>query len=256
MNKQCLLLLSSWFDNYVQGFSSEDLVQQRNMDLKKEHTLRVMENITLIGQSLSLTGEELALAKVVALFHDLGRFEQFKKYGTFKDGKSENHALLGVKVLENSQILDCLSQPEKEIVYQAVRQHNVCQLPVDLPEKVLFYSRLIRDADKLDIFKLLTEYYEERENNPNPALEELPDTYQYSAKFVQDILQERKIRYEEVRSFQDMTLLRLSWIFDLNFPYTKEKVQEGKYLEKFIRSLPKTPEIQEVYHYLNNYLNR
>lgn len=254
MDKDCLDTLFSWFNSYVEGFLLGDSVQQRNIQLKKEHTLRVVKNILALGESLCLSQDQLTLARIIALFHDIGRFEQFQKYGTFKDGRSENHALIGVRVLEENKVLFSLGQLEQQIVYAGIKYHNICDLPTDLPQNTLLYAKLIRDADKLDIFKLLTEYYEERENNPNPALEELPDTNDYSRNFVQDILQHRNLRYDEVKSFNDMTLLRLSWIFDLNFSYSLEKVRAAGYLEKFIRSLPATPEIKEIHQYLQEYL--
>ena len=71
--------LKIWFGAYIRRFSSEDPIVQENIDLKAEHTRRVCDAIKDIGASLSLKDEELCLAEMAALLHDLGRFEQFRR---------------------------------------------------------------------------------------------------------------------------------------------------------------------------------
>ena len=45
-------------------------------------------------------------ARAAALLHDAGRFQQYAEYKTFSDALSEDHAELGVKVIQNSGLLD------------------------------------------------------------------------------------------------------------------------------------------------------
>ena len=45
----------------------------------------------------------MRIAEAVALLHDVGRFEQYKRYGTFNDRKSVNHAALGVEIMKKNR---------------------------------------------------------------------------------------------------------------------------------------------------------
>ncbi|MBN2350648.1 MAG: HD domain-containing protein, partial [Bacteroidales bacterium] len=90
--------LQEWFINYVQTFYNRKTEIQQNIVLKKEHTHRVCKEIVAIGQELKLNNDELQLSEIIALLHDVGRFEQYARYRTFMDSKSENHAELGVKI--------------------------------------------------------------------------------------------------------------------------------------------------------------
>ena len=86
------------------------------------------------------------------------------KYKTFKDSESENHALLGVKILKKTGVFSRLSLKENDIILKAVEYHNLIEIPgcAESSKELLFYSKLIRDADKLDILKLICEDYKER----------------------------------------------------------------------------------------------
>ena len=109
MNARTLLPeLKIRFQKYVQQFSSDDPVVQQNMDLKAEHTRRVCEAVKDIGSSLDLSKDDLCLAEATGLLHDIGRFAQYSRYRTFSDDRSENHALLGVKVIEANRFLEDL----------------------------------------------------------------------------------------------------------------------------------------------------
>jgi len=102
--------LKAWFDAYVAAFTSENGELQRNFDLKKEHTARVCTEILALGRRLGLDAGQLRMAEITALFHDLGRFEQYARYGTFADSRSVDHARLGVQILREKKILDGLEE--------------------------------------------------------------------------------------------------------------------------------------------------
>jgi putative nucleotidyltransferase with HDIG domain len=105
ISKKSLNELKAWFSNYVRTFYDENPEVQQNIVLKEEHTLRVCSEIVAIGQDLELNQNELRLAEIIALLHDIGRFEQYRNYGTFSDSRSENHAELGVKIIEREDLL-------------------------------------------------------------------------------------------------------------------------------------------------------
>ena len=133
MNAQTILpRLKAWFEDYICLFSSEDAIVQENVDLKKDHTLKVCETILDIGGSLDLSRDDLCIAEAAALLHDIGRFEQYKKYRTFSDYRSEDHAALGVRVIKDNQVLRGLEPVTYEIIVRLVGYHNRASLPEGL----------------------------------------------------------------------------------------------------------------------------
>jgi len=83
LSKKSVADLKKWFTSYVQTFKYKDLELQQNIDLKKDHTRRVCEEIINLGEQLGLNEDELRLAEIIALLHDIGRFEQYARYKTF-----------------------------------------------------------------------------------------------------------------------------------------------------------------------------
>jgi hypothetical protein len=259
MRKEDLNFFRKWFSDYVKDFSSADSLIHDNIEMKIEHTAKVCENILLIAKSENIGKEGCKLAVTIALFHDLGRFEQFVKYKTFKDSESENHALLGIKILRSKGILARLSRKEKSLILKAVEYHNLKEIPgckIDSKE-LLFYSKLIRDADKLDILRLISENYDEKGKVLNSALDVyLPDTTGYTESIITDILNNKMAELKDVKNLNDMRLLRLSWVFDCNFPATFSILKRHRYLDKIICSMPETEEFVIIRKHLGDYLNK
>jgi HD superfamily phosphohydrolase YqeK len=258
MQNEDLDLFKKWFLDYVDQFSSSEVFIQENIKLKIEHTARVCENILLLAKAEKVGEEGCRLAEAIALFHDLGRFEQFMKYRTFKDSESENHALLGVKILKNTGILSRLPLKEKNIIMKAVEYHNLMEIPgcAENSREFLFYSKLIRDADKLDILRLVSEDYKKEEKFRNPVLElNVPDTPGFSKNVVTDILNNRMAKLADARNQNDVKLLRLSWIFDINFPATLALLKQHGYLDMILSSMPETEEMQIVRKHLEKFLD-
>lgn len=257
MQKEDLDFFRKWLLDYVSQFSSPDSFIQDNINLKFGHTERVCENILLLAKTEKMEDKGCRLAETIALFHDLGRFEQFMKYKTFKDSESENHALLGVKILKKTGVLSRLSLKENDIILKAVEYHNLIEIPGCAGSKeLLFYSKLIRDADKLDILKLICEDYKEEEKCRNRALDfNLPETPGCSESIVKDVLNGRMAKMGDVRNQNDVKLLRLSWIFDINFPATFTILKKHKYLDTIISSMKEAEEVHIIEEYIESCLN-
>jgi hypothetical protein len=102
--------------------------------------------------------------------HDTGRFEQYARYKTFVDSQSVDHAVLGVGILEKNEILCSLDEPTQDFILRTIRYHNRAILPREETETCLFFTKLLRDADKLDILKVVTDYYSQQNGNRNGAL--------------------------------------------------------------------------------------
>lgn len=256
MKKEDFLKLRFWFQDYVRSFYSEDPFITQNVLLKEEHSFKVCENASQIAISEKMDEENYYLALVIALLHDIGRFEQISRYRTFNDRISENHALLGVKILEAEGPLTFASAEERYIILMAIKNHNLRNISDDVDGKALLHARLIRDADKLDIYKILTDYHVTKAISPNPVLEHgLPDVPVYSRHLIQDIFNNKIASTDGVTTCNDMNLARLAWVFDLNFTETFRLVKEKGYIEKLIDTLPHNNEINAVQDHLQKYID-
>ncbi len=252
IGKECLSDLKNWFANYASTFRCDDTDVRQNIDLKEMHTMRVCGEILHIGEKEGLSDDELRLAETIALFHDVGRFEQYARYRTFMDWKSENHAELGAKILEKHGVLDSLDIAAKDIVLRAVKHHNRPSLPREESDSVLLFSKLIRDADKLDIWKVVTDYYHRKDPRRNAAVElDLPDTPGFSEEVFRSLANKRIVNIKDVKNLNDFKLLQIGWIFDVNFKPTLQRVKERGYLESIRDVLPESKEIDLLLNTIN-----
>jgi len=241
MTRNDLNYLKTWFTEYVSNFYSDDPDYNHLIRLKEKHTIRVCCNIAMLGNELGLSDQDMVLAETIALFHDIGRFKQYKTYRTFNDIVSENHARLGLRQIAIHKVLSVCTTAEKRLITRAIAYHNAAILPVNEDDNTLFFMRLIRDADKLDIWKLFIDYCKEREKNHSSAIElGLPDDPVYS---------------QRVKTLNDFKLLQIGWVYDLNFVPSFQTVQNRKYIEKLEETLPQSKEIKEAVQQAHDHVN-
>ncbi|MDP8234896.1 MAG: HD domain-containing protein [Candidatus Erginobacter occultus] len=244
-----------WFAGYLRPFEGGDEEIRRNTLLKKNHTFRVRTEIIGLGRDLGLPEEDLLLADTLALFHDLGRFEQYFRHRTFVDRDSEDHAVLGVKILEEHQVLDRIDPVERELILKAVSYHNRAVLPDGESSRCLFFTRLLRDADKIDIFKVVTDYYGRKDPSRDRAIElGLPDTPGFSPEVYQALLRKEIVRADRLRNLNDFKLLQVGWVYGLNFSPAFERVRRRGYLDIIRRYLPRTEEIDRIFGMAGDHL--
>ena len=216
MNKEVEL-----FEEYTHSF---DLcVPEINM--KYEHTYRVVDYAEDIAKSLNLDENEVTRAKVCALFHDLGRFPQFKEYKTYRDEDSFDHGDKSEKILKELNYND-------DIVLKAVKYHNKKSFP-DFGELTNMHCNIVRDADKLDIIDM--------------QINEL-DRYDY--KYPLDILDNFKKHTLLDNHYADskfILLIRmLCFIFDINYKRTIEIIIEKGIIERKMDILRKNIDNENV----------
>jgi hypothetical protein len=259
MNQNDLEHLKKWFADYVAGFYTDNPADNNTIHLKEKHTKHVCENMMLLGNALGLSDEEMVLTETMALFHDIGRFKQYATYGTFKDVDSENHALLGLRELMAHHVLDACTKDERQWITKAIANHNAVEIPKDENGKTLFFIRLLRDADKLDIWRVFIDYFKTRDKAPNPVVEfGLPDDPSFSPQVLSALSEERFVRFEDLRTLNDFKLLLLSWVFDLNFTCSIQLVKDRGYIEKIGAFLPDSQEtrtaVKHIHHYIECHL--
>jgi putative nucleotidyltransferase with HDIG domain len=250
--------LWAWFEDYVSRFAFDDRVIRENMDLKAEHTRRVCEAIVNIGESLDLSREDLCIAEACALLHDIGRFEQYSRYGTFSDYRSEDHAALGAKIIQQNRALHGFEPGVADIIIRVVRYHNRALLPVGEEARCLFFLKLLRDADKVDIWRVVTDYYNSAGNSRNQTIElDLPDIERVSDPVYTSLMKGKIVRMGDLKTLNDFKLLQIGWVYDINFPRTFQIVREKGYLEKIRDALPRTcVRATQIYERARAYLER
>lgn len=255
MYQKQLEALQQRFTAYVRTFSSDNPEIQRNMDLKQEHTLRVCREIGQLAQQLDLDTSDLYLAEVMALFHDIGRFEQYTRYQTFADRHSVNHAELGVQVLQREGMLDLLDEAAQDLILRAIAYHNRAVVPQDETPECVFFSGLLRDADKLDIWKVVIEYYYDGNGQRNEAIAlGFPDTPGISDAVYADLMARRIVDMRHLRNLNDFKLLQVGWVYDINFAPTFRAIQVRRYLEQLRATLPPSTRLEQIFNTVAVYL--
>jgi hypothetical protein len=257
MTQDDLIFFRKWFSVYCTSFYSSDSEDQKNIALKEEHTFQVCRNSIAIARGLSLNENQTLLAETTALFHDIGRFPQYARYRTFKDSISVNHGLLGAQTLSSEKILERLSAAEQEIILRSVTFHNAFSVPKKEKEDIIFFIQLIRDADKLDIWRVFLEFYESPlESKASAVSLGLPDLPEYTPEVLSSLHKKEIVSLLTVKTLNDFKLLQLSWIFDLNFKPSFHLLFERDYLKRIIAHLPQTAEINAVSSLLKEFIRQ
>ena len=247
-----------WFCDYTAGFYGDDKYVNANLRLKEKHSLRVCKEMRYLVDELGLMDNQKRVAEVIALFHDIGRFGQFVKYGTYNDHRSVDHCLLGLGVLREAKILNKVGRKERLLIEEAIKYHGRKQLPGSLDGERLLFAQLIRDADKLDVFYTVISYYRQYRRNPQRFNLELefPDEPTYSDEVVDDILNGRRTHYSRLRTFNDMKLLQLGWVYDVNFVPTLKRIKKRRFLENIISFLPQTEDVRKIVEKIFGYIEQ
>jgi len=236
------------FLNYVNSFKNLSAEQTKNFIIKKNHSLRVAKQCLFLATKLDLNDNDRKLVYATGLFHDVGRFRQLVEYHTFHDTKSVDHAELSLQVIQEENFLDVLNENQKQLVFMAIRLHNKFMLPKNLSEDENLFSKILRDADKTDIFRVITDYYTNKKAEPNHTLTwELPKSNSVSASVLKEINNEKLVSKENVKSDVDVKIMQLSWVYDVNFTPSFELILKERFLEKIYSTLPKNDGIIEIY---------
>ena len=249
------VFFKTWFTDYVKSFYSPNKEDQKNISLKEKHTSDVCKNMIEITGELGLSDKDLMLGEVIALFHDIGRFPQYAKYKTFRDRKSINHGFLGAQTLIEKNILQNLPDKEQELIIKAVRFHNAFSIPKVEGEDTIFFIKLIKDADKLDIWRVFLEYYDAPEEERASAVGlGLQDITGYSEEILSCILRGQMVSLSLLKSLNDFKLMQLSWVYDLHYKPSFRLLSERAYIDKIICHLPDDEGIQKASAVLKEYI--
>lgn len=243
------------FAAYLERFVTDDPDLERHYRLKRLHTEEVCTNIVAIARGEGATADLCHMAEAIALFHDLGRFPQYCRYRTFRDGDSVNHAGLSVRVLREEGMLGDLPEADQRTVLQAVALHNVFAIPASLPPERRFFLALIRDADKLDIMRVFLDHF------LGPAAERasgatlgLPDEPGCSPEVLAAIERGEMARLATLTTQNDFKLMLFSWVYDLNCATTFRLLKERSLLNALAATLPRTAEVERAVAKVQSYV--
>lgn len=213
------------FKEYVQKYNPED----EKIKIKIAHIQRVAQNSKRIAENLKLSQEDVELAELIGLLHDIGRFEQVRLYHTFVDKDSINHGEYGAKILFEDGLIRKFINDDKfdEIIKIAIINHNKADIDEGLTEREILHSKIIRDADKTDIFSVLI-------SGDKKAIWEKADLSddKISDEIYREFVEEKRINYKERKTSADILVSHFCYAYDLNFPETKQIIKENKYIDK------------------------
>jgi putative nucleotidyltransferase with HDIG domain len=253
--KDKYLKLKKWFDSYTKDFVMKNEKDQKNINLKIDHSRRVTKDMEEIIENFRLSEDEKYLARIIALYHDIGRFKQYKEYQTFSDYKSEDHGSLGAEVIKENKLIDDLSQDYQKIIYKAIEQHNKADIDKDYfdNEKEIFFAELIRDADKLDIFNIFVNRYQK--GDQEDFIIKLSTEDRITDEVYDKVLKKESINYDKLETLNDLKMMQLTWIYDINFAETIEIIKKRGYIETIYNSMGENKKTEHVYQEIKSYLN-
>ena len=239
------------FDKYVSNFNPSD----KKIKLKIDHIKRVAELSKKIAVNLELNEEQIRLAEVIGFFHDIGRFKQIELYHTFKDRDSVNHAELGIKILYEDNLIKRFNIDSKydNIIKLAVLNHNKNEIQEGLTDEEMLFAKIIRDADKLDIFYIICD--EEYE------MEDIFWSNNFKCKKISDdvmkqFLDSKPVDYDKVKSNADQIVTFYGYVYNLYFDFSIKYLKESKYLNRFADRVNKTFKSDEIQKQVNILLEK
>ena len=245
--------LKLWFRKFTNDLKNCDDNHNKYIDTIYNHSIRVCEVINDIGKHCDLHQNQLRLAEVMALFHDIGKLSQTKINNIYIDYNIDDHAKTSVILLRKHNVLIDIEDASQDLIYTAIENHDKIEIPYTILGDKLFYSKLLRDADKVDVFKTVTQYYLSSEKSIEFGLPDLPEILE---KNFLDIESGRLISKNNLKTLNDYKLMQLSWLFDVNFARTFNIIKEGNYIDIIINTLPKIEKISKLKKDLHGYIQK
>ncbi|MFA7256597.1 MAG: HD domain-containing protein [Kiritimatiellales bacterium] len=238
MTLETLIKLTQRFLAYTDRYRMDGIFHPMHQ-LKLEHTVRVAADARTIAAGMNWPEPEQHVAEAVGLLHDIARFPQFLKHRSFADSDTVDHGDLGAETLRSETLLHDLRDELRSLIFCVVQHHNKKNLPHTLTAYEEKHLRLIRDADRLDIFFICWNSIHTGHIHKHPEISmNLDFTGAPSDTVLDQFERGEKIDYRNLKSMADRFVLQLSWMHDLSYDFTKRLVRERGILEKFIEVLP------------------
>ena len=205
------------------------------MQLKRTHTGFVVKNAELIADGEKLDAETREAALAAALLHDTGRYEQIKVYNTFRDSDSVDHAVFSHDIVKEKGWLGALvpDARRRDAILNAVLYHNRREIPEGLDALTEACSHTVRDADKLDIFRVLEDQVEHTDwKGDSRAFWNLAVSAPPNPVVVDCIEKGLPVDYQHIKSLSDFVLIQVGWMLSgLHYRTSRRICRERGHLE-------------------------
>lgn len=219
------------FKEYLKDYDNND----DRVKLKVVHTYGVVKASEFLSKELNLDEENFNLAKLIAILHDIGRFEQTKMSNEVYDTADSvffDHAEYGVKILfENNLIRNFVEENTYDnIIYKAILNHNKLEIQNNLSKEELLHAKIIRDADKIDNFRVkLTESFKVLLGTSDT---EVIFNEKISEKVYETFMSEKLIKVSDASTCLDRWATYIAFIFDMNFTASLKYLNDNDMVNK------------------------
>ena len=233
------------FDGYVAAYNADD----PKIRLKIDHTYRVADLCERISRHAGAPDPDLAW--LCGMLHDIGRFEQVRRYNTFVDAVSVDHAALGADLLFQEGLLERfvedLPEQSRRLLECSIRCHSLYRLPAGLSEEETRYCNILRDADKIDIFRVNCDTPPEQIYNvTTEALQTSAVSDEVKACFLRRTAVLRSLKKTAV----DYPVSHLCLVFELVYPVSREIAREQGYVDQMLAFESENPDTQAWFRYM------
>ncbi len=263
------------FAEYVRNYDPSD----EKIKLKIDHTYRVAGLCQRIAESLGLSEPDVDIAWLLGMLHDIGRFEQIRRFGTFNDVQSVDHAEFGADLLFKEGLIrkfaegyyeECeLAEPENQedeqiiknnehhnkdtgLLEMAIRQHNKYRVKEDLTERQRMFCDILRDADKVDIFKVNADI--PMEIIYDVTTEELKNGI-ITKEVLESFYKKETVLKSVRRSAVDHIVGHISLLFELVYKESYRQAKEQGYVYKLLDFKSDVPEVNAEFDDMRKYVD-
>ena len=250
MTEEFIDRLSAKYDTYVDTFRVDGELPDL-MRLKLIHTDHVVSNAKAIAAGEGFDDETAAVCEAAALLHDTGRYEQLKRYNTFRDSDSVDHAVFSHDIVRDLGWLEDCPGAERKAILDAVLFHNRRDVPDELDALTFAASHVVRDADKLDIFRVLEDRVSTTDwRNDCTAFWNLPIHAAPNPAVLSAIREQRPVDYQNIKTLADFVLIQVGWMVSGLHYATTRRLTAGRnhlaFRRNFLHELTDDPAVDEL----------
>jgi len=235
------------FEKYFRSLIVDSPLHHPRVEDIRLHSNNVAIQANILAKAVLQSEEERRIVEVSALFHDLGKAVLIVQGDESPTNIQRDHAALSAKLLQEMKFYSKLPADIQLILTKSIENHSKQKLPKLDNEQQTLYARILRDADKLDIFESSFRYFKERFGVQPFISIDLINQVDVSDKIIKSILAGKMAAVEDMKTINDYKLLLLSMTFDLNFKYTYRIMSEKQYIQKIYETLPKRDQIIDIY---------
>ncbi len=230
------------FASYTRNYDPEDT----KIALKIAHTYRVADCCEQIARSIGLSDEDVEFAWLSGMLHDVGRFEQVRRYNTFIDSESVDHAEFGADLLFGPERLidGYVDDRSKDSMMETViRQHNKYRIAPEVEGDTLVFCNILRDADKIDILRVNVETPMEEIYNVST---DVLFSSGVSEKVMEQVREHHAVKRDVMVSPAEHLIGHIALAFELVYPKSWELAKEQGYIYKMFAFPTNNPSTQKA----------